>query len=215
MLTATVPQPTRAIGARVPLPKENALTLAVLGRPLLAIVVGGTPETQGSKAAAGSYRKRTKAGNVVTVPRLVDSSEAHDAELRRWRSQVCAAAVAARPLTWQVLDGPLVADMVFSLPRTTRTPKTLRTLPDTADDLDKLARATGDGIGTDPGKVNRPIIANDARIVSFRRLDKVFERDPFDPDALRHPGAVIRLWRYPEHLLGKAPAFTSDLGGTA
>ena len=191
MLTEAPPQPRRAIGRRVPLPTDPRLTLEVLGRPLFAIVVEQEPATQGSKDFKGMRQGK---------PVLVESSEA---KLRPWRAKVAAAAVAARPATWDVLDGPLVADMVFSLPRLSRTPKTLRVVPDTKPDLDKLAMATGDALCTDTAALRRPIMAEDSRITDYRRLTKVFAGDPLDPDALRVPGAVIRLWRYPEDLLGK------------
>jgi hypothetical protein len=114
--------------------------------------------------------------------------------------------MAARPRQWEVLDGPLVADMVFTLPKPKDRPKTLRVLPHALPDLDKLARCTGDALGEDAKQFGRPLIADDARIVAYRRLDKVYEGDPFDADALRRPGAVIRLWRYPEQYLGRMEA---------
>lgn len=188
---AVIPQPVRAIGRRVPMPRDTILTVAELGPPALAIVVQGVPAPQGSKSFKGMRKGK---------PVLVESSE-H--KLRPWRTAVAAAAVTARPSTWDVLDGPLIADMVFTLPRLSDTPKTLRRLPQTKPDLDKLARATGDALCTDTAALRRPIMAEDSRIVTYRRLDKVFTGDPLDTDALRVPGAVLRLWKYPEELLGK------------
>lgn len=207
---AAEPRPRRAIGRRVPLPTEPLLNLAVLGQPVFSIVVYGTPVSQGSKGVGGSYRKRTKAGAVVTVPRLVDTSDLATKTraaggLSRWREAIAAEAIAALPHDWKPLDGPLVADAIVSLPRLAATPKTLRTLPVSSEDLSKLTRATEDALGTTCAQIGRrvPVLINDARIVSYRRLDKVFAGDALDPDALRQPGAVLRLWRYPEHLLGR------------
>lgn len=208
--TEVIPQPRRAIGRRVPLPTESLLNLRTLGRPDFAIVVYGEPVSQGSKGAAGSYRKRTKSGAVVTVPRLVDSSDLATKTrapggLSRWRGAIAAAAIEAMPHDWKPLDGPLVADTIVSLPRLAATPKTLRTLPVSSEDLSKLTRATEDALGTTCAQVGRrvPVLINDARITDYRRLAKVFAGDPLDPDALPRPGAVIRLWRYPVDLLGK------------
>lgn len=191
MLTVEAPpQPLRAIGRRVPLPTER-LTLRDLGRPLFAIVVHGSPAPQGSKSAFVN----PKTQKVV----LKESSDG----VKPWRAAVLKAALEARPRDWVPMDGSLVADLVVSLPRPKSAPKTLRTLPSPFPDLSKLCRATEDALGEDSNKLGRPIIVDDARIVEYRRLAKVYEGDPWDPDALRQPGAVIRLWHYPEHLLGK------------
>jgi len=190
--TVAIPQPRRAIGRLVPLPTEDpALTLVELGPPLLAIVVYGSPAPQGSKSAFVN----PKTQRVV----VKESSDA----VKPWRAAVLAAAQSARPATWETLDGPLVADMVFTMPRQKSAPKTLRTLPSPYPDLSKLCRATEDALGEDSKNLGRLIIADDARIVAYRRLHKVYEGDPLDVDALRRPGAVIRLWRYPGHYLGK------------
>ena len=189
--TAVIPQPRRAIGRMVPMPLEDhALSLVELGPPLLAIAVHGLPAPQGSKSFKGMRKGK---------PILVESSEA----VKPWRAAVVAAALSARPHTWETMDGPLVADMVFTMPRPQAAPKTLRTLPSPFPDLSKLCRATEDALGKDCKELKRPVIADDARIVAYRRLHKVYEKDPLDVDALRQPGAVIRLWHYPSHYLGK------------
>lgn len=200
-----LPQPRRAIGRRVPLP-VRVLDLDELGKPEFAVVVTGMPATQGSKRVDGVFRKRTKEGRTVTVPRLVDSSDDNDGALTAWRSAVTAAAVSVLPAGWELLDGPLVADMIVTLRRPVSEPKTLRTLPHRKPDVSKLARAIEDALATDAAKLRRGVIADDARIVAYRRLCKVYQRDPYDTDALPYPGAVIRLWRYPEHLLGRMVA---------
>lgn len=209
-MSTMVSVPRRAIGRRVPAPTEPLLNLTELGPPVFAIEVYGTPVSQGSKGVGGSYRKRTKAGVVVTVPRLVDTSDLATKTraaggLSRWRMAIAAAAIEAMPHDWQPLDGPLVADTIVSLPRLASTPKTLRTLPMSSEDVSKLTRATEDALATTCKEFGRkvPVLINDARIVTYRRLDKVFAGDPLDSDALRTPGAVLRLWPYPTHLLGK------------
>lgn len=191
-MTAVV-ESARAYSPRVPVPQDTPLTLEALGRPLLALVAYGTPAPQGSKDGRIIY--------VGGKPR-VSMYEAHDG-VKPWRAAILAAAMTARPRDWEVLDGPLVADMVFTLTRPKAAPKTLRVLPDKLPDLDKLARGAGDAIGTDAKNLNRPLIADDCRITAYRRLEKVYAGDPHDPDALRRPGVVLRLWKYPPHLLGK------------
>lgn len=192
----TAPAPVvRAIGARVPVATEpQHLSLAVLGPPVFAIAVEGEPYTQGSISFKGMRGGK---------PILVASGEA---QLTRWRGKVAAAAIAAMPSGWQALDGPLVMDLVVSLPRLTGLPKLLRRLPHTKPDLDKLARSAGDALGTDTKALKRPVIAEDSRIVAYRRLEKVYAGDSYDTDALRRPGAVIRLWRYPAAYLDKMEA---------
>jgi len=186
----------RAIGRRVPLPTEvTDLTLAELGPPMFAVVVYGTPAPQGSKTPTG--RTRTSK-NGKKVPILRESSRA----VKPWREAVAAAALAALPPGWTPLTGPLVADYVLTLPKPADRPKTLRTLPDRQPDLSKLLRATEDGIDQNVKSHGRQVILDDAQFVGFRRLFEFYVGDP-DPDALRQPGAVIRIWPYPRHLLGK------------
>lgn len=210
MTAAPAPMP-RAVGRGVPVPTDTVLTLEQLGAPAFAVVVYGDPLPQGSKGPGGSYRKRTKSGQMVVVPRLVDTSDKATKSraaggLTRWRTAVAAAAIAAMPPTWEALDGPLVADVIVSVSRLASTPKTLRALPYTTEDLDKLARACNDALSTVCAKVNPRgvgVMLNDNRVVSYRRLDKVFVGDEHDSDSLRRPGAVLRLWRYPTHLYGR------------
>ena len=186
----------RAIGTRVPMPTEpQHLRLDVLGPPVFSIVAYGAPATQGSISFKGLNRRGK--------PIMVASG---DKDLNRWRGAVAGAAIAALPSGWQPLDGPLVMDLIVSVPRLASLPKTLRRVPDTKPDLDKLARAAGDALGTDTKAAHRPVITEDSRITAYRRLEKVFAGDPYDPDALRAPGAVIRLWRYPPAYLDRMEA---------
>lgn len=179
-----------------PEPMEILLDLDVLGEPAWAVKVYGDPAPQGSKSYKG-MRTSKKSGK--RVPILVESS----AGVKPWRDVVTAAALTVTPPGWVPLDGPLVMDLIVTLPKPLSAPKTLRRLPSPTPDLSKLLRSTEDALGTDTKRLGRAVIVDDARIVEFRRLTKVYAGDVFDPDALDRPGAVIRLWPYPPHLLGK------------
>lgn len=168
-----------------------------LGTPDFELTVYGKPAPQGSKSPKGKGR-------------MVESSE----YVPPWREAVKAAAIAAMKArsiatyggVGQVsllrLDGPLVADMVFTMgykpnskptwwPAGERWSKTLWWRPASAPDLSKLIRGTEDAL-QDAGAIR-----DDARIVGYGRLDKVFVDQPGDPDALQAAGAVIRLWKLP------------------
>jgi Holliday junction resolvase RusA-like endonuclease len=175
----------------VPAAAEEVLTLDMLGRPTFELVVYGIPGPQGSKKPVG----RTKEGR----PILVESS----AKVKPWRLAVTVAALAALPRKWAPMDGPLVMDLILSMPKPLSEPKTLRTLPHRYPDLDKLVRSTADALATDCKKYGRAVIADDSRLVSFRRLCEVYAGDSYDSDALQRSGAVIRLWHYPPQLIGK------------
>lgn len=75
--------------------------------------------------------------------------------------------------------------MVFTLPKPLSAPKRRRTWPDKKPDLSKILRSTEDAL-TDSG-----IIRDDARIVSYSRLEKVYPGE--DPEALEAPGVRITL----------------------
>lgn len=173
----------RALGARVPVPAESPWTLVALGEPRFAVVVGGEPQPQGSKSA------RVMRGRAVLFEDNKDTEP--------WRKAVAAVAAAALPSGWVPMDGPLVADLVLTLPKPKDRPKTLRVLPSVKPDLDKLMRAVLDAL------TRAGVIHDDARLVATRRLDKVYERDEVDSDALMRPGAVIRVWPVPAEMLGK------------
>lgn len=158
------------------------LSLERLGEPALAFAVAGDPAPQGSKKA---FVRKSRTGRLRV--NLVESSTA----VVPWRSAVAAASLQARGPGFRVLDGPLVADVVLTRPRPASLPKRGRSLPDRRPDLSKLLRSTEDALDTDAG-----VIADDARIVAFRRLAKFYVGDT-DPDALGHPGVVVRLWPYP------------------
>ncbi len=145
-------------------------------RPHLEFVAFGIPAPQGSKAFKGF------AGGKA---RLVESSK----KVKPWRAEVavaCAATIAAIP-GWVKLDGPLVVEMVFTLPKPASAPKRRRTWPMRYPDVSKLCRSTEDAISTAGGW------ADDARVVEYRRLAKVFPGE--GRDSLPEPGVVVRVWR--------------------
>lgn len=136
---------------------------------MITIIVRGMPAPQGSKRHVG---------NGV----MLESSK----KVKPWRQDVVAAAVEARNGA-PPLDGPLRARIVFTLPKPKSAPKRKRTYPDKKPDLSKLLRSTEDAL------TNAGVIADDARIVGFDRLEKVFPGE--DPEALDTPGAIIHVYR--------------------
>lgn len=139
---------------------------------MIRIVVRGTPAPQGSK----SFKGMSKAGRAI----LVESSK----KVPSWRQDVKLAAEAWREQhRMPTIDGPLRVRMVFTLPKPKSAPKTRRTYPDRKPDVSKLARSTEDAL------VDAGLIADDARIVGYTRLEKVFPGE--DAEALDSPGVVI------------------------
>lgn len=135
--------------------------------------VYGMPAPQGSKKFVGT----TKTGRGL----LVESSK----KVKPWRMDVKAAAEAIATAIGGPLDGPLRVSMVFTLPKPASAPKTRRTWPDRKPDVSKLARSTEDAI-SDAG-----LWADDARVVEYTRLAKVFPHE--DQDALDRPGVRVRI----------------------
>lgn len=136
----------------------------------IEIVVFGTPGPQGSKKYVG----QSKSGRGI----MVESSK----KVKPWREAVHAAALAARAGA-APLDGPLVARMVFTLPKPASAPKTRRTWADKKPDASKLVRSTEDAL------TNAGIWRDDARVVEYTRVAKVFPGE--DPEALEAPGVRI------------------------
>lgn len=137
---------------------------------MLRIVVIGTPAPQGSKKFVGM-----RGGHGV----LVESSK----KVRPWRKDVEKAA--QHFTTGEPLDEPLRVRMIFTLQKPKSAPKRTRTWPSKYPDVSKLARSTEDAL-TSCG-----LIADDARIVEYSRLAKVFPGE--DPEALTVPGVVIEI----------------------
>jgi Holliday junction resolvase RusA-like endonuclease len=149
---------------------------------VVAITVLGIPAPQGSKAYKGQ-RTNKSTGRAHAV--LVESSK----KVKPWRGAVeSAARLAIADLgPWEPLDGPLVAEMVFTLPKPASAPKRRQTWPIRYPDISKLARSTEDALTT------AGVWADDARVVEYQRLAKVFPGEGLN--ALDTPGAVIRVWR--------------------
>lgn len=143
---------------------------------VVEFTVYGEPAPQGSKRHVGNGR-------------MIESS----AKVKPWRQDVAQAGHNAmyafitdgvnQAMALPPLDGPLMASIVFTLQRPPSAPKH-RIWPDRKPDLSKLLRSTEDAL------VTSGVIADDARIVSFRDLRKVYVGDP---DALPMPGAKIKV----------------------
>lgn len=157
----------------------------------LTIVVNGRPAPQGSKKYAG-HRRNSASGRVSAV--LVEQSK----RVKPWRDLVTAAAQQARvvsqigsvPVHRPPLDGPLEAEVIFTVRKPASAPKRRRTWPNTRDsgDLDKLLRSTFDGIA------DAQAVIDDSRIIAVTAR-KVFPNE--HPEALPEPGAIIRLYTLP------------------
>lgn len=139
---------------------------------MVEFIVYGTPGPQGSK----SFRGMSKKGHAI----MTESS----AKVKPWREAVVYAAreaMAGRP----PLQGPVVLEMVFTVRKPTSAPKRRRIWPATKPDLSKLARSTEDAMTT------AGVYEDDARIVEYARLAKVFPLE--DPAALDVPGVRIKV----------------------
>ncbi|MER8002979.1 RusA family crossover junction endodeoxyribonuclease [Streptomyces sp. NPDC095613] len=154
----------------------------------LTIVVHGRPAPQGSKKYAG-HRRNAASGRVSAV--LVEQSK----RVKPWRALVTQATTEAIrtahgrhvPLHFPPLDGPLEADIIFTVLKPSSAPKRTRTWPITrhSGDIDKLIRSTFDGIA------DAAAIVDDARIIRVTAT-KAYPNE--HPEALDQPGAIIRLY---------------------
>lgn len=181
--------------------------------PLLRIVVHGTPGTAGSKSGFPIYRgsgpDRHFTGRVA-----VAEKDNKAGTKRNWRLAIVDAAQRATACNCgQVqctspypLDEPLVIDMVFTVAKPAAAPKTKRTWPTARPDLLKYARATEDAL-TAAG-----VLKDDARVVEYGRLAKVYPRE--DGDALDTPGVLIRVWRLQDLVGWQRDAATTEPAGT-
>lgn len=139
--------------------------------------VAGTPAPQGSKRHVGKGI-------------MVESSK----KVAPWRDSVTGAAIEWRKANGlpEAFDGPLVASMVFTLRKPTSAPKTIRIFPMKPPDLSKLARSTEDAL------VEACLIKDDARIVGYDRLWKVYPGEGIG--ALPYIGAAITVWTMAEYM---------------
>lgn len=135
----------------------------------MTIKVIGTPGPQGSKRHVG---------NGV----MIESSK----KVKPWREAV----VWAAREVGRKIEGPVVAEMIFTVRKPKSAPKNRKTWPATKPDLSKLIRSTEDAL-TDAG-----VWEDDSRVVEYLRQAKVYPGE--DRDALDVPGAVIRIFSVTE-----------------
>lgn len=139
-------------------------------------VEGAVPGPQGSKT-------QTRWGG------LRESSK----KVKPWRAAVHNEAVTALPVGWEALDGPLMLEVVFHLPRPKAAPKSIDIPAIRYPDTSKLVRSTEDALKT------AGVFVDDARLV---RLDatKRYAVGPdlpriYDPTIHRPVGASIKVYR--------------------
>jgi Holliday junction resolvase RusA-like endonuclease len=154
-----------------PLFGVNDTPIAVVVRSVVRIVVFGNPAPQGSKKFVGMV-----GGHGM----LVESSK----KVKPWRQDVVAAAREVHEGS-PPLDGPLVVRMIFTMPKPASAPKRRRSWPNKKPDVSKLCRSTEDAL------VTAGVIADDARIVEYERLAKVFPGE--DREALQSTGVTIEI----------------------
>ncbi len=137
--------------------------------PDVEFEVIGVPGPQGSKRFVGRGI-------------MIESSD----KVRPWREAVAWAGRTAMG-SLAPLEGALVCQMVFTMPKSKSAPKKRRTLPYKKPDTSKLIRSTEDAMTT--GGVWK----DDAQVVKYIETGKVFPNE--DPDAMPCLGAVVRVWR--------------------
>lgn len=164
----------------------------------LTIDVLGTPAPQGSKK--GFYNP--KLGRVQIV-------EDNKAKTRTWRQDVLTAAVEAQPEGWEAIDGPVWIEVCFYFKRPAAhfgTGRNAGVLKDSAPerpavkpDIDKVLRATLDGLAT------ASCYVNDSRVVSVTVEKRYLDQHR------RLEGAVIELYT----LYDTPTSGSASLGGEA
>lgn len=148
-------------------------------RDHLSFWVTGRAAPQGSKKHVGG-------GRLVEVSKY----------LKPWREAVIRAAEKAQGPDWVTLDGPLVLIIEFWIERPGSHPKTVRTYPTSAPDLDKLIRGVGDAMS------QSKTIKDDSRIVATLCIEKFVptdERHAREGDA-GIQGAEVKVIRFNELL---------------
>lgn len=137
--------------------------------PFLAVKVRGLPIGQGNLRHLGAGR-----------PAVHQNAKT----LKPWRAQVQAAVEDALG-THGVTEGPIAADLTFTMRKPASAPKRRRTWPDKRPDIDHLLRACLDSI------VAAGAVKDDAQVVQVTAR-KAFPGE--HPQALPVPG--LRLYLY-------------------
>lgn len=146
-------------------------------RPAISFTVYGVPAPKGSKSAFPIRRSTGRMGVAVV--------EGKSARQKDWAHRVEEVVQGLAEGGAPMLDGPIDAWVCFFLPKPKSAPKRRRTWPDRKPDLDKLIRALMDPL-------TGVLIVDDARIVNFSRLEKVYAEDATPEDS--RPRAEVMLW---------------------
>lgn len=110
---------------------------------MIEITVLGLPATQGSKTGRPFRRRDGSLGIAMTEGKSKEQIE----KLSTWRGMIAMAASMQMQTSGGaqvILDGPVIVEARFYLPRPKSAAKKL--FPDTRPDLDKLQRAVGDAL---------------------------------------------------------------------
>jgi Holliday junction resolvase RusA-like endonuclease len=148
--------------------------------PVYRIIVYGSPAPQGSKKFVGTYT-----GKDGRVHGMMGESSS---KVKPWREDVKAAALLVRNGK-PALEGPIIARMVFTVPKPASSPKRRRIYAMRKPDLSKLVRSTEDALS------DAFIWTDDARVIEYSRLAKVYPGE--DPEALEAPGVIVSIWSVP------------------
>lgn len=178
--------------------------------PALTVIIWGIPGTAGSKSAFPIYRKGAD-GQREFTGRVVVAQDDKSGRNKTWRASVLEAGQVAvtagdgihvRP--GYPLDEALIFDLVFTVPKPASAPKTRVTWPVSRPDLLKMCRAVEDELKS------AAVIKDDARIVDYSRLSKVYPRE--DVDSLDAPGAIVRIWRKADVFGTRGNGFVANPG---
>lgn len=112
--------------------------------PLLEVFVPGRPAPQGSKQARPIYKGRGTDKIFTGAIAQVESSKA----LKPWRSDIRDHVRTELGDPFPPIEGPVRIDLTFVLPRPASTPKHTTPPAIKRPDIDKLARAVLDALGS-------------------------------------------------------------------
>lgn len=158
------------------------MSVQILPPPAIEFVVFGEPGVAGNKSVGV-----TKSGR-----RFVREGHSRGAveNAKRWRDRVHEVVQDMARSGAPMLEGPLVAAIVFYRAKPASAPKTRRSWPDTRPDTSKYLRAIED-------PMKGILIRDDSQIVEFCELRKAYPEDvtPDDP----RPRCEVRLWRYEDY----------------